>query len=518
MTVSFARLAWEMKCLSLGLLCMVFAIEANAKPQVPDVEQLIRTHQWREASRHLFIEARNASKFGPRAVVKAQANAEFWSDALETVEYVEPYGKAHMLWTIATASKSIPATKRQKLLQDALIHARNASGKLQHFTRSDPLTRISMAYLALGLEAQARAIFEEAMLAAAKDLNVEGSGGYRNITGALLHSKEIPIPDWMLGSLAKAAGSEDDAFGRLLTYSDIALLYSRMKMQTDAQHFLNLGFQTAKVVNRNRDNAIERLVRTAVEIGDTEAAKSGKFPSVMGLIAARSGDFRGAYALISRLPGGNASLYVDYRGEAYLKIIRDALHRSDLATAVYFAEHPFDRLVGSSIVIWTSIAELQIKNGDTKSARKSYETAAAVLGTKDTWDYYLDEVAATLRLGESMISNGMEDEGERMICTAMRQVATIPQRRLDDRIRANATVAKSLWRIRAYPQSTSLFLSAYQLARSYDMSKLHADQHKPEVLVEIGKAVGDLPEGASTPGARKSKSRSAQVQCRPYGA
>lgn len=507
-----------MKCYCLCVVSLAFAIEANAEPQVPDVKQLIQTHQWREASRNLFIEARNASKFGPSAVVEAQAKAEFWTDALESVEYVQPYSKAYMLWIIATASKSIPAKTRQQLLQDASIHARNASGKLQAFMQSGTFARISLAYLALGFESQAKSTFDEAMLAADKDLNVEGSGGYRNITEALLQSKEMSIPDWMLVSLTKNVGRKEDAFVRLLTYNDIALLYSRMNMQTDAQHFLNLGFQTAEVVDRNKDSAIEGLLRTAAEIGDTKAEKSGRSPSVMGRIAARNGDSAGAHALISKLPGGNASLYVDYRGEAYSNIIQDAVNRNDLVTAVYFAEHPFDQLAGRpSMAIWTSIAELQAKNGDIKSARKSYVTAAAALSAKQTWEYYLEEVAATLRLGESMISHGMEDEGERMVCTAMRQLDTIPQRRLDDRVRANVAVAKSLWRIRAYPQSTSLFLSAYQTAGSYDMTKLFADQRKPKLLVELGKAVRDLPEAAATLGARKSKSLSGQVQCRPYG-
>ncbi|HAY26543.1 MAG TPA: hypothetical protein DCY47_03320 [Candidatus Accumulibacter sp.] len=235
-----------------------------------------------------------------------------------------------------------------------------------------------------------------------------------------------------------------------------------------------------------KNSAIEALSKAKDEAGISNFAPSNS-PFIEAIREARAGNAQKSYAIISGL---GQNLYVDHKGAAYEQVFSDAIRRGDLKTALYFAERPARQLSYQEVSVWQRLAEKQIEIGNRQSASDSYGKASLALGRiNSSANIYLFDIQSVVRLGESMLQNGMKDEGRRTLLLVQPLLERISEKRIDDRAKASIAFSGALWRLGMQAEAKRLIQQAYFYAQSYDTKSLYGDMEKARLLASIGQSI-----------------------------
>ncbi|MFZ6044949.1 tetratricopeptide repeat protein [Pseudomonas sp. CR3202] len=419
------------------------------------VESLVNEGKWRNASRNLFLEARRIS---PRlwGLAREQALAGFVADAVETAE-AKPVGmRPVILLEVAEKAPDLDDSERLHLLQRALSYARQTEvGRLA-------LTSISMAYLQLGYEEDARRVYEEALTSAAKL-----PGIHRRMADDLVMKEDVRLQAWMLHPLVASLDKMSDAEEVAHTCAALARLQIRAGLPEAALQTVQTGFTAAQRIARvpARRIANKRLAQVAIELGDMDAARQYGSDEVLApdyaIHAAALGYHEEALAIIADL---NANLYVDYRSETLGTIISGALKRGDVEAArIFIGQLPegHHRLRAQS---WTHLAESELAGGNRSGAEAAYKAAWSQYAHSFHDSVYAWDIDVLIELARSLRRSGFTDSAGTIADALPSFVDRISSRRIADRIKAEAAVA-TLYAERDQPrQASAAFLSAYQRA------------------------------------------------------
>jgi tetratricopeptide (TPR) repeat protein len=471
------------KLLQLVAMCGVLLMQqAIAEGRSSEIDTLMAANKWRPAARDIFLEARAADK-QESAVIVGQAKGGFINDALDTISGTHPYDWSWHFLSLAQNAAAISPEKRNELVQRSLEAARNeARGD---YVRSYSLIKIALYHSKSGADGEARAIFAEALAAAEKGLTEKGSGGFGNITRAMKDEAPDAVRDWMLAPLKVSLGKTFEAEPQAFSCIDMVSVAGRLGKPEQASPFIECAKTAIGRANKSlqRTAANERLADAAQDFG---LNYSGTTVSPYGeaIREARSGNAKKSYDIVTSL---SANLYVDHKIGAYGAVLSDAIKRNDLKTAHFFAEHALRKGVSQEVEVWQKIAEKEIQLGDLKSAGESYARAASALNSGDS-RYYVADVLVFLQLGESMLRNGLTNEGRRVILLTLPLFeGTSDKRREDDLVRATVAVAESLWRIGMQAEAKKFLRQAYRLASSYEVSKRsYSGAEKARFLAAVG--------------------------------
>lgn len=145
--------------------------------------------------------------------------------------------------------------------------------------------------------------------------------------------------------------------------------------------------------------------------------------------------------------------------------------------------------------MWQRLAEKQIESGNRQSASDSYGKASLALGRIDSSaNIYLFDIQSAVRLGESMLQNGMKDEGRRTLRLVQPLLERISEKRIDDRVKAAIAFSGALWRLGMQAEAKRLIQQAYFYAHSYDTKRLYGDMEKARLLASIGQSISTYSE------------------------
>lgn len=463
----------------LGAYAVAIALQCMAEPVSPNVESLINSSKWKEASRAIFLEAKSADRF-EWSIPTGQAKAGFFEDALNTITGMHPNTQPGALLALVFDVPSIPQEKKEELVQRAFDAARKMSGKSANYLKSGDLTKVALFYSRNGAESETRAVFEEALWAAESGANEEGSGGYRQVTEAMMR-ESTGSRDWMIPLVRQHLQRAEKTANAAFAYRDLAQVAVRLQRNDLASELVELGISAAKTINQApmQKSVLESLTDVAVEAGYTKRLPE-KSPYTLAIQEARSGNPQKALVIASSLPD---NLYVAHGLEAYKSVFDDAVKREDLNTALYFAEHPVKQVLWIQTNAWRQIAELQVKKGERKDAANSYRRAAVAISNRPEAIRYFEEVKAMVVLAESMRQNGFDAEGGKAILGALAMTDLIPERRVDDRIKANTLLSGVLWRVGMHSEAKQQILRAYRAVNGYSDK---ASLEKARLLSEIG--------------------------------
>lgn len=462
---------------------VLITFQAIAEDASSDVETLIKANKWKEATRAVFIEAREAYKHEPSISI-GLAKAGFLEEALDTVAREHPNTWSWRLLSLVREVPSIPQAKKEDLIQKSLDAARNETGKAANYIKSGDLARLALFYSREGKESQAKSVFSEAVVAAEKGMAEEGSGGYRQITEAMARDHEA-VKAWMLDPLRENVGRTGEPFNVAFACLDLASVTKRIGRTDQESEFVKRGIAAAKKIDKApmRKSALDQLAVVAQEIGVADSGLEIP-PDALAVREAAAGNAPKAYVIVSSL---GQTLYVDHQMAAYEKVFNDAIKRDDLTTALYFAERPIKKISSAESGVWQKMAEKQMERGDKKAAFESYEKAVSALGSSaSNSQRYLFDIKAALLLGESMRRNGLDAKGHRMIQEAQTMVGQIYEKQTEDRIKAFTLVAEAFWRLGSRAEAKGMLLEAYRLAHSYDVTRYLGDMKKGQSLSEVG--------------------------------
>ena len=469
------------------------AVAANATESSKNIETLIATQKWQEASRAIFREAGTVS---PRdlSVATNLAKAGFLGDAIASAQLQFPVVRTPVLLDIAKNAPSLSHAKKDELVEMAIENSRIDSG--QNYLRSGDLALLSFVFMEMEKESKAKAIYEEAMSVAGKGLSEKGNGGYRRISEVLATADLKLVRDWMIFPMMKLVDNAPDPFNAAFTYLDLARLQYRLNRREAAIRLLDSGMAAAKKLGNSvlEETAVDGLTRFALEIGEVEFAKrygnrNRLLPSYV-IFEAERGNRAEAIALASRLQN---TLYVGWKSETQSSLVSNAVKRKNLDDAVFYAERLTDGPTSIEMKAWTQIAELQISVGQRKAAQASYVRARDSLKKKSEHEYYYFEVIATLALGKSMFQNGFIEDGHSLISAAVQQMKTIPSRRIDDLISFKSKIAIALGSMGRTSEATNLLSDAYREAHAFPQDKLFAQMTQGSLLSEIALAAAMMP-------------------------
>ena len=474
----------------VGAWAIVTALHCAAEQAPSNVETLISGNRWKEASRAMFLEAKSANKF-EWSIPAGQAKAGFIDDALDTIAGMHPNMQPGALLALVADVPSIPPKHSFELVQRALDLTRTMSGKSANYLKSGELAKVALFYSGHGAESDAKAIFEEALRAAESGATEEGSGGYRQISEALVRDPN-GSQDWMVMLVAKHLQRQGKTANSAFAYRDLAQVAVRHTKSQMASQLIESGISAAKAINQDsmRKSALEGLGNVAVEAGYTKGLPENS-PYTQAIQEARSGNPQKALAIVSGL---SQNLYVDHGQEAHRRIFDDAVKREDLNTALYFAEHPVRPVSWIQANAWRQIAELQAKKGGKQDAANSYLRASQAISDSPEAIRYLEQVKSTLSLGASMRQNGFEAEGRKATLDALAMIDLIPERRTDDRVRAATLIAETLWRDGMQSEAKQQALRAYRATSGYSDKN---GMEKARLLSGLGQATSTFIAKAS---------------------
>lgn len=463
-----------------GALLMHQAI-AQARP--PDIDKLMAANKWREAARAIFLEASAAYRH-ESSVIVGQAKVGFLNDALDTISRTHPNSWSWHFLSLAQNANAITPEKRNELVQKSLDAARNETNG--SYLRSHSLIEIALYYSHSGAESEAKLVFAEALASAETGLTEKNSGGYGNITRAMKDASPDTVRDWMVAPLRENLGKTTEATTLAFSCTDMVSVAGRLGKLEQVSPFIECARAATRRIDKysTRELANERLADAAQAVGLTYSGASVS-PYGEAIREARLGNVKKSYDIVTGL---NSNLYVDHKLGAYSAVLDDAIKRSDLKTAHFFAEGPLRKGVSQEVGVWQRIAEKEAQLGDLKSAGESYARAVSALGRGDS-RYYVSDVLVFLRLGESMLRNGLNDEGRRVILLALPLFEGVAdKRRIDDLVTASVAVAESLWRIGMSAEAKNFLRQAYGLASTFDVSKGFGDSKKASLLSAVGSA------------------------------
>ena len=466
----------------------IFCCSAVAKEPISDIEGLIAADRWKEAARLIFVEARATNKHEPTIVI-GQAKAGFVEDALDTINATHIASRSWLLMSLVREAPSLSTERRDELLRNALDSARGkAVGKSPNYLKSGDLARIALYYSGKGAASDAKLIFSEAVTAAEKGLIEEGSGGFRQITELMRRAPTGEIKPWMLSVLPLSLTKTEDARNLAFACIDMVAVAARLESQDLMAPFVDCSTSAiARIsVAPMKNSAIEALSKAKDEAGVSNFAPSNS-PFIEAIREARAGNAQKSYEIVSGL---GQNLYVDHKGAAYEQVFSDAIKRGDLKTALYFAERPARQLSYQEVSVWQRLAEKQIEIGNRQSASDSYRKASLALGRiRSSAKIYLFDIQSVVRLGESMLHNGMKDEGRRTLLLVQPLLERISEKRIDDRVKASITISEPFWQLGMRAEAKRLIQQAYFYAHSYDTKRLYGDMEKARLLALIGQTI-----------------------------
>lgn len=486
----------------VGACAITIALQCMAESAPSNVESLIIGSNWKEASRAIFLEAKSVDRF-EWTIPTGQAKAGFLEDALNTIAGMHPNTQPGALLALVVDAPSISPEKKAELVQRALDAARKMSGKFANYLKSGDLTKVALFYSRNGAESETRAVFEEALRAAESGINEEGSGGYRQVTEAMVR-ESTGNRDWMIALVKQHLQRTEKSANSSFAYRDLAQVAVRLQRNEVASELIELGISAAKTINQAhmQKSALESLASVAAEAGYTKRLPE-KSPYTQAIQAARSGNPQKALAITSGL---SVNLYVDHGLEAYKSVFDDAVKREDMNTALYFAEHPVKQVSWIEANVWRQVAELQVKKGVRKDAAGSYRRAALAISNSPEAIRYFEEVKATLTLAESMRQNGFDAEGGKAILDALAMIDLIPERRADDRIKACTLLSEALWRKGMHAEAKQQILRAYRAAYSYGDKR---NSKKSRLLSAIGQVTSTfIPQAGEQPASNNNRKKS----------
>ncbi|QBE67611.1 hypothetical protein EWM63_31320 [Pseudoduganella lutea] len=477
---------------------MAFQCAAEQAPS--DVEALMSNNRWKEASRAIFLEAKSANKF-EWSIPAGQANAGFLDDALDTIAGMHPNTQSSALLALVADVPSIPPKRSVELVQRALALARTMSGKSANYIKSGELAKVALFYSRQRAEPDAKTIFEEALKAAEKGADEDDSGGYRQISEALVRDPK-GSRDWMVVLVAKHLQRQGKNANSAFAYRDLAEVAIRHTNRQMASELIESGISAAKNISREsmRKSALEGLANVAVEAGYTKGLPKTS-PYTQAIQEARAGNPQRALAIASAL---SENLYVDHGQELHRRVFDDAVKREDLKTALYLGEHPIRPVSWIQANAWRQIAELQVKKGTKQDAAGSYLRASQTISGSPEAVRYLEEVETTLILGGSMRQNGFEAQGRKTTLGAIAMIDLIPGRRTDDRARAATLLAEALWRYGMYSEAKQQALRAYREASGYSDKN---GMEKARLLSGLGQAASTFITKASDQRGERNNSK-----------
>lgn len=471
----------------------MFCCPAIAKEPISDIDGLIAADRWKEAARLIFVEARAANKHEP-TIVFGQAKAGFVEDALYTINATHLASRSWLLMSLVHEAPSLSAEKRDQLLRNALDSARGKTvGQSPSYLKSGDLARIALYYSGKGAASDAKLIFSEAVTAAEKGLTEEGSGGFRQITEHMRRAPTGEIKPWMLSVLPLSLNKTEDARNLAFACIDMVAVAARLESQDLMTPFIDCSTSAiAKIgLSPMKNSAIESLSKAKDEAGVSNFAPSNS-PIIEAIREARAGNTQRSYEMVSGL---EQTLYVDHKGEAYEQVFSDAIRRGDLKTAFYFAERPARQLSYQEVSVWQRLAEKQVEIGSRQSASDCYRKASLALGRiRVSANIYLFDIQNVVRLGESMLQNGMKDEGRRTLLLVQPLLERISEKRIYDRAKASIIVSEPLWRFGMRAEAKRLIQQAYFYAHSYDTKRLYGDMEKARLLASIGQSISTYSE------------------------
>jgi hypothetical protein len=459
----------------------LLAFQAAAKTNASDIESLIARDRWKEATRAIYLEARDSDP-NVYKLSSAQARAGFMDDALDTIETMYRSGRSSELLSLARDIPSIPPENKKDLVQRSLDAARWTSG---NYVKSGNLAELALFHSRQGLNLEAQSIFNEALFAANKGLEEEGNGGYQRITEAMKNAPPEAIKDWMFQEIRQHLDKAKDPLSRTFACVDLAATAARLGRRDLTSDFVECGVAESRKIDRPspRESALQDLGLAAEKVGYWNRRLLLP-PYALAIREAAGGNVQEAHSIVSRL---RQNLYVDHGAEAYEKVFDDAIKRNDLRTAIYFAERPV-RNIGANIAgAWQKIAEKQAEQGDNQMAAESYrKAAAALLEDRAEFHRYPFEVRRAIHLGESMRRNGMGDEGRRIILQVPPMIFKIRAQNIDGRIESITAASEAFWRLGMRVEAKKMLLEGYRSAHSYDVSRLGGKSQKARHLCAIG--------------------------------
>lgn len=467
---------------------------ANASEKTVSAERLISEHRWRQASRSVLLEA-HAIDSKAWSVAGNQAKAGFVDDALSTAASMFPTSRTALLLEIANGAPKLSKEKKTAILQMALDTTRSNIGN--SYLQSGDLIQVSLAYLSNGDDALARALFDESVLTATKGLNENGSGGYRRITEELAKTEIRQLNRWDFDSLVSKIEKSPDYLNAAFAYLDMAKFYGALNDRVMSKKLLQLAIESSNTwwgkTKLPKRAAVDGITRFAFDNGEIDfAEKYGDHDQLLpnyAILAASQGKHVKALALVEKLSIG---MYVNYQASTIAKIFSDAIQRRDLNAAVWYAERTPKGNKVTEISQWTQIAELQNSLGAKEAAKTSYARAARAFEKKLEHEYFDFEIQATLDLGDSMIKSGFNTEGRVVIASTTSQLRTIPDRRLEDRIKVQLSVAQTLNTIGRTAECTEMLLAAYRSANSNSKEKLLSQSKRASLLSAIGLTLSQI--------------------------
>lgn len=444
-----------------------------------DVQLLINDGKWKEASREIFFEAKLASKF-EQSIALGQAKAGFLADALDTIAGFHLANQPSALLKLVAETPSITLEKKFELVRLALISTRKITGPNADYLKSGDLARVALFYSRNGAESESRAVFEEALSDAATGINVDGSGGYRAVTEAMVQ-ESVGSPEWMIPLVLQHLQHVEKSANSAFAYRDLAQAAVRLNQNALALELVEFGVSSAQSISQDymRNLALKSLAIVATKAGYTNKTLESA-PYELAIQEAKSGNPQMAHSIVSGL---SANLYVDHALDGYMRVFKDAVAREDLNTALYFAEHPVRQVSWVETNVWRQVAELQARNGSQKDAGNSYRRAVLAISNNPESVRYLEEVQAAVALGTSMRLNGFESESRRATLDALNMIDLIPERRVVDRVKASTLLSEALWLDGVAIEAKQQILYAYRTANGYDDK---AGGEKARLLSGIG--------------------------------
>lgn len=476
--------------------CLAMSMQqAIAEAPLSNVDKLIAVNKWRDAARAIFLEASATDKH-ESSVIVGQAKGGFVNDAIDTISRTHPNSWADHFLSLAQVASGVSPEKRNEFVRKSLEAARNQTGDSVNYVKSYSLINIALYYSKSGADSDARKTFAEAMTAAEKGLTENGSGGFRNITQAMKDASPDALRDWMLPVLIESLGKPLEATSQAFSCIDMVSVAGRLGKPEQALVFVECARSAiGKISDRSKSKrANEGLADAAQDIGLAYAGASVS-PYGEAIREARSGNANKSYDIVTNL---NANLYTDHKLSAYSEVLNDAIRRNDLRTAHFFAERALRKGLSQEVGVWQKIAEKEVELGEKKSARESYAHAVSALHPGES-RYYVADVLIFVRLGESMLRNGLNVEGRRVILLTLPLLeGSSDKRRKDDLVIASAAAAESLWKIGMRAEAKHFLQDAYQLASAFDAGKVsYGASEKARLLAVVGSAAVTFSSGNS---------------------
>lgn len=462
-----------LRAMLMAAALAVLTFPGAAQPTPSSIEGLIVKGQWQEAARAIFREARSAYPM-ENSIATAQAKAGWVGDALETIADWPAVAQPGGWLSLVQEAQSLPPATAAQLMERA-----------QHLAQQHPafaarvLTQLAQLHADRGQEVQAKIAWDQALRTATEQRS------YRQISEVLVYSS-TQSPVWMLAQLMDQLPA--DTAGAAFIYRDLAKVALRHGDKPRALSLIQSGRLAVAGLETEamRKLALQGLSELAAEAGDTRQAASSQ---AQALTAMRAGQLDQALTIATGL---SRNLYVDHGQDLYQRLVTDALQRQDLASAAYLLEHPVRPVSWRQAGYWRQLAGLQVQAGMTHKAQASYQQARQLLLAHPTLMRTARDIEQMLALAAAMRQHGFEAQGQQTMLDTLALLQRIPERRIDEQVRAATLMAQALWQAGRYGEAGQQAARAYSGAQGYSSRPME----KARLLAGLGSALATFQTAA----------------------